>query len=225
MSLFYGDPIWERLFSSRPWGKYPSEEAIRFFMYAKRVLDMKSPKALDIGCGRGAVSWFMAKNGAEVTAMDGAPSGLKDVSSLFKEFNIDGSAGTVLGDITNPSKFISGKFDIMIDHYSLCHNSVEKITSACSEYSALMNDGGFLMICGFGRKTTDFGNGMQVSKASFTNSSDGESGTVTFFERDELDAILKKSGFNIDYHENILLDRNGAIIEKMITVARKAGNK
>jgi len=223
MSLFYGDPIWEKLFSSRGWGKYPSEEAIRFFMYAKKVLNMEAPKALDIGCGSGAISWFMAKNGAEVTALDGAPSGLKNVNALFREFNVPGSAGTVLGDITNPSKFLGGGFDIMADHYSLCHNSKEKIAQAFSEYSALMNKGAFLMTCGFGGKTTDFGNGMHVSGASFTSSSNGESGTVSFFRKDELDLILKKNGFSIEYHENILLDRNGAVIEKMVTVARKTG--
>ncbi|OGV48841.1 MAG: hypothetical protein A2017_14270 [Lentisphaerae bacterium GWF2_44_16] len=221
MSVFYGDPIWEKLFSSRSWGKYPSEEAIRFFMYVKKRLGKESPRALDIGCGRGAISWFMAKNGAEVSSIDGAPSALKDVNSIFREFNVDSTPETVLGDITNPAKFLSGKFDIMIDHYSICHNHREKVINAFSEYSGLMDKGGFIMTCGFGSKTTDFGNGMHIAGDSFTNSPNGENGTITFFTRDELDSVLEKSGFSIEYHENILMDRNGAIIEKMITAGRK----
>ncbi len=46
----YGDKIYENQFSLGGWGKYPSEEVIRFFMHAKRKLASKGIKALDLGC-------------------------------------------------------------------------------------------------------------------------------------------------------------------------------
>lgn len=69
-------------------GKVP-EEVIRFFMRAREELGCFRIKALDIGCGMGACSWFMAKEGAIVTALDGAPSGIKNVNKLAKEFCIE----------------------------------------------------------------------------------------------------------------------------------------
>ena len=50
----YGDKIYEKQFSVREWGKYPSEEVIRFFMRAKEKLNPTEIQALDLGCGIGA---------------------------------------------------------------------------------------------------------------------------------------------------------------------------
>ena len=69
----YGDKIYEKQFSAKGWGKYPSEEVIRFFMHSKDKLgnDIRAP---DIGCGMGSQAWFLLKEGAVVTAIDGAPN-------------------------------------------------------------------------------------------------------------------------------------------------------
>ena len=68
---------------------------------------------LDIGCGRGACAWFMAKEGGEVTTFDGIPTGLHNVSRIAKEFGVTNKFNLVLGDITSPVKFISETFDIL----------------------------------------------------------------------------------------------------------------
>ena len=118
----YGHRIYEEQFSTKGWGKYPSEEVIRFFIKAKARIKTTNPKALDIGCGIGSCTWFMAKEGASVTAIDGAPSGLKKVKKLADEFGIDNNIITVHGDITKPLTFIKSTFNIMVDSYSLYSN-------------------------------------------------------------------------------------------------------
>jgi precorrin-6B methylase 2 len=111
----FGDPVWENIFSSRPWGKYPPEETIRFFLRAKEKINRKPIYVLDIGCGVGASSWMMAKEGGKVTAFDGAPSGLSLVNINAKEFGVLDEIETVLGDITIPSVYLTQIFDIMVD--------------------------------------------------------------------------------------------------------------
>ena len=97
----YGDKIYEQQFSTRAWGKYPSEEVIRFFVRAKKELRGSDLKALDIGCGTGACSWTMAKEGAMVTAIDGAPSGLEKVNALAREFGVNATIEVSKNTFTN----------------------------------------------------------------------------------------------------------------------------
>ena len=58
------DAQWEEVFRSRKWGRYPPEELVRFI--ATHFKDTRSPPAtiLELGCGGGANTWFMARQGA-----------------------------------------------------------------------------------------------------------------------------------------------------------------
>ena len=82
-------------------------------------------KVLDVGCGQGACTWFMAKEGGQVTAFDGSPTGLQNVSEIAKEFGVTNKFNLVLGDITSPGKYISETSDILLDNYSLYSNPEE----------------------------------------------------------------------------------------------------
>jgi SAM-dependent methyltransferase len=221
----YGDKIWNELFSSREWGKYPSEEAVRFFMRSKKILAKDIPEVLDLGCGSGAVSWFMAKEGGKVTAMDGAPSGLNGVNGLAKRMGVDSEIKTILGDITKPERFTNCPFDIIIDHYSLCHNSREKIVNAVSNIFKLLNPGGFFLSCCFGEKTTGFGRGDRLSEKTYNNVKEGNlenRGIITFFSMEEREKMFSDSGFKLEYFERIIQERQNGVDEKLINCLRKA---
>jgi SAM-dependent methyltransferase len=69
------DSIWESIFSSRSWGRYPAEDLIRFVAReTAAVKDRSSLKALELGCGPGANLWLLANEGIPFDAMDGSPS-------------------------------------------------------------------------------------------------------------------------------------------------------
>jgi len=141
----FGDKIWDELFATRGWGKYPPEEVIRFFLRAKKDLNKPVIKALDIGCGTGACSWFMRKEEVKVTAFDGAPAGINNVSKLAEEFGVFTDFTLLLGDITKPQSHIDSRFDIMLDNYSLYANSEKDIHNALKGYFELLYDGGSLL--------------------------------------------------------------------------------
>ena len=165
----YGDKIYEQQFSTRAWGKYPSEEVIRFFMRAKKELRGSDLKALDIGCGIGACSWTMAKEGAMVTAIDGAPSGLEKVNALAREFGVNATIEVVHCDITRPKAFLNSTYDIMVDNYALYSNKEVQTLNGFREFFDLLKTGGLFLTCCFGKKTTGYGTGKQLSKNTFTN--------------------------------------------------------
>ena len=220
----YGEKIWNELFSSQEWGRYPSEEAIRFFLRSKNKLKMEKIKALDLGCGQGAVSWFMAREGAAVTAMDGAPAGLDRVKALAAEFGVRSGIETVLGEITEPGKSLESKYDIVLDHYSLFQNKEERMVSAYKGLFELLNKGGFLLTCVFGQNTSSFGHGKKISEKTYTDITKGSfvnRGLTTFFKREQLDEIFLGIGFEIEYRERILLERDDVVDEKLVTCLRK----
>lgn len=219
----YGDKIYEQQFSTRVWGKYPSEEVIRFFMRAKKELRDSDLKALDIGCGTGACSWLMAKEGAMVTAIDGAPSGLEKVNALAREFGVDATIEVVHCDITRPKDFLNSAYDIMVDNYALYSNKEDQTLNGFREFFDLLKTGGFFLTCCFGKKTTGYGTGKQLSKNTFTDIEGklSNGGVQSFFSRDELDQIFCNIGYRISYYENIIEDRNGELVEKHITCLSK----
>ncbi len=77
------DPVWEDIYASREWGKYPPEELIRFIartFYA--VPDRKAIRILDLGCGSGAATWYVAREGFSAFGIDGSPSAIRTISSV-----------------------------------------------------------------------------------------------------------------------------------------------
>jgi hypothetical protein len=49
------DPLWEQIFNTREWGKYPPEHAVRFVARNfYRVPYRKQVRLLEVGCGPGA---------------------------------------------------------------------------------------------------------------------------------------------------------------------------
>jgi len=218
MNRSFGDPIWEQIFSSRDWGKYPPEEVIRFYNLAKTELS-DVPSVLDIGCGKGACSWYMSKEGGYVTAIDGSPSGISDVDILANEFNLETSIDLVLGDITKPKSHLSSSFNIMVDNYSLCVNPEEKIISALEDYYELLKVEGHFLMNSFGEKSTGYGTGTQLSEHTWTDVKEGcmkDRGVITWFESEYLHSLVQNFGFVIQSYTNILENRDNMLIEKHI---------
>ena len=212
----FGDPIWENLFSTRDWGKYPSEEVIKF--YKNSTLNrVTRPKVLDAGSGKGSCSWFMSKEGGNVTAFDGSMSALKNIPLISKEFNIKNKIDTVLGDITNPKIFLNNRYDIILDNISLCVNLEENIINAYTQYFDLLNNNGDFLSVTLGKKSTGVDTGIKIKNNTFIDVEIGcmkDRGMITWFDFETLTKIYSNIGFNIFDHTNVTEIKNNIIVEK-----------
>lgn len=220
----YGNPVWEQLFSSQSWGEYPSEEAIRFFFTARRMLGKEELRVLDLGCGKGALAWFMTREKAQVTAMDGAPAGLANVPKLAEKFGVTSHIETVMGDITTPAAFVKPGFDLVIDHYALYANVKSMVANAYHQVLDLLSPGGLFLTCSFGTATDGYGTGTELEPGSYSGEIKGPlsgRGVSSFFTADELRNLLLQIGFEIEYVETITIEKNGVRTEKIICCVRK----
>src|SRR5262249_61470196 len=80
------DPVWEDIFRSSDWGKYPPEELIRFVARNYfRAPDRKQVKILEVGCGTGANVWFAAREGFDAYGIDGSPTAIRKAEQRFQK--------------------------------------------------------------------------------------------------------------------------------------------
>jgi len=136
------DPMWEDLFKSQAWGKYPPEELIRFV--ARNFYSVKERSQVDmleVGCGAGACLWFITREGFSATGIDGASAALEKARDLLKKDNLN--ANLICGDIIQLDEIVGDKqFDFIYDVGCLQCNRVDQIKEIVSKSFKLLKPGG-----------------------------------------------------------------------------------
>ena len=79
----------ENIHARCEWGRYPSEQVARFVARNYYNSIRANTKILDFGCGGGANTWFLAREGFDVYAFDGAPSAVKKAESYLTKEGIN----------------------------------------------------------------------------------------------------------------------------------------
>ena len=137
------DPVWEQVFKSREWGKYPPEDLIRFVarnFYAAR--DRSQVKLLELGCGTGANIWYMAREGFDVYGVDGSSTAITRAKQRLDAERL--SVNLKVGDITNLEQLFpsAGQFDAIIDVCCLQCNRVSDVKRILSNVLSRLRPGG-----------------------------------------------------------------------------------
>lgn len=183
------DPIWEKIFKSQEWGKYPSEALIR--VIARRFF--RSPvradvRILELGFGGGANIWFLAREGFSAYGIEGAPSGLEQAELLLRR---DGLSATLrTGDIGEIEEIYSDiDFDAIVDVGCLCCNKLKFVQKVLSAAHERLKPGGLLFASLPDVETTGYGTGTEVEPGTFTEISEGPlagRGLIHFFTLEEI---------------------------------------
>ena len=107
--------------------------------------------------------------------------------------------------------------------YNGINNAYSEIYITNPECYDLLENDGFFLSCCFGKNTDGFGTGKKMSENTYTNIKGvlSNGGVQSFFSKEELTSIFNGIGFNVEYYENILEDRNGELVEKHITCLTK----
>lgn len=195
------DPIWEEVFRRQAWGKYPPEHVVRFV--ARRWYNAEDRKAvtlLDLGSGPGANTWFAAREGFSVSAIDGSATA---VSRLLERMARESLAVDArVGDMSSlPWEDCS--FDGVIDNASVYANRFADCQRIVSEVYRVLKPGGAFMSASFTDRTWGWGLGTEAEPGGFIDIADGPfagKGFALMFGRAQIGILFR------DF-KNVTVDR------------------
>lgn len=188
------DPIWEEIFRSREWGRYPPEELIRFV--ARRFYsapDRGTVKILEIGCGTGANIWFLAREGFEAYGIDGSSTAIQKARLRMAEEGL--SADLRVGDVLHLREhYPRNYFDAVIDVACLQCNLPTPVKAILDGMVELLRPGGrvFSMLVADG--SYGCGLGREVEPGTFVDIPEGPAkgmGLCHFFTLSEIREIFR----------------------------------
>ncbi|GIW21344.1 MAG: hypothetical protein KatS3mg068_0351 [Candidatus Sericytochromatia bacterium] len=148
--------IWENIFSTREWGKYPSLHVVR--VIAKNFYDVEDRtkiKILEVGAGAGANIWYLAREGFSISAIEFSKSAIKKIQERFKQENLTDRIEMLLeGDYYEKlDSFRNNYFDCIIDVESIICNSYERSKSIINKIYNKLKKGGIFISLHFGKNS------------------------------------------------------------------------
>ena len=157
------DQVWEDLFSTRSWGKYPSEYLIRFI--ARNFYSVPSRtdvKILELGPGPGANLWFCAREGFSIYGIEGSPTAVNQCLIRLNQ-EVPGWSGQVVCGDVQEAAFSAAMFDAVIDHECLYCLDYDGALVAIESAHSMLKPRGKIFSRTFASGTIGEGTGEQVS--------------------------------------------------------------
>ena len=216
------DPIWEKIHSTQAWGAYPSEPVIRFVArnyYS--VENRKSIKILDFGCGQGAHTWYLSREGFDAYAFDGSESAVRKAEERLTREGLNAHFSVMDG---SSLEYESELFDAVIDSACIYANKIDDIKKMYLEVYRVLKPGGKLFTTAFGEKLEGCKSGKEIEKGTFIDIQEGvlkNRGTTHIYTRDELEDVLSISGFGSIMCDEMYYTDNGNMVHMYTCRAQK----
>jgi SAM-dependent methyltransferase len=163
---------WERLHSQRRFlPKYPSEEVVRYVFTHLATISTDRTKltVLDLGCGGGRHTTFLAREGLTTYAVDFSFTGLQQTTRRLHDETLN--AVLIQADM-HTLPFLDEKFDAVIAYGTLYYTDWNGMHQSVKEIHRVLKKGQTAFV--FIRTTDDsrFGQGVQVGQNTFIFDSD-----------------------------------------------------
>ncbi len=127
-------------------------------------------RILDLGCGPGACSWYLAREGFAVFGIDGSPTAISQSQERLKDEGLWGDF--LVGDFTElpwPSSY----FDAVIDVVSMTCNKLTDSMKIIKEVYRVLRPGGRFFSIAFKNGCYGDGLGNQVGPHTFKDIMEG----------------------------------------------------
>lgn len=216
------DPIWEKVFSEKPWGKYPSENLIQFVARNFYKLNRSEVKILEVGCGPGANIWYLAKEQFKAYGIDGSPTAIQQAEDRLIAEGLQ--ADLKVGDIVK-LPYSENLFDAVLDVECIYANDLENTNKILEEIFRVLKNGGLFFSRTLSDKIYSGKRRTECGYKSFKDVSDGPlegRGFVRVMDENDIKSIYGKF-FNIISIDKLDYTRdNGKVqISEFIIIASK----
>ena len=187
---------------------YPPEELIRFIARNYNGAKRRKVAILDLGCGTGSNSWYLAREGFKTLGVDGSISAIKISRKRLKKEGLKGNFS--IADITS-LPYMSASFDCVIAIASIQHNCKSDIGKILREVHRIVKKRGRLFSMMISVGTYGFNSGKKIERNTFTDISRGPCkgmGLTHFFEKKEILNSLK-------YFKDIRIESSTRTVNQM----------
>lgn len=103
-----------------PWDRYGVGQEVIDLVDSGRVDAQSHPRVLDLGCGTGATTVYLAQQGFDVVGVDFTPIALERARQRAEEAGVTANCKFVHGDLTEAEiPELAEPFDVLIDYSTI----------------------------------------------------------------------------------------------------------
>ena len=186
-----------------------------FFIEATQLFKNKGYKnILDIGCGYGKNSIYLAHDGFNVTSIDTSLQALKWLKDYRNDKSID-NINIIEADM-NSLPFKENTFDIVLCSSVLHHQTFNQINNSMNEIRSVLKNGGYFLFDILSIEDDSYGLGEEIEKNTFIGSREGEEDIPHHYTDDgELKVLLEyftivemlKNEYQIMYNNDKIISK------------------
>lgn len=166
---------WDKVYAARGWGRYPTEDLVRFMARTfGKVAEKSDLRVLEIGCGPCTNLWYLAREGYSVAGIDGSQTALDQGHERLRR---EGVACADSVDLRQGNFAVlpwsDGSFDAVIDIESISCNSSDVIGATLAEAHRVLKQDGVMFAKMFSPETTGADSGEPIEPGTAKCATDG----------------------------------------------------
>ncbi len=156
--------IWEEIFKSRKWGRYPPEELVRIATQYVRNSDQENLSCIEIGPGPGANSLLLTDLFDTYAAIDISETAINLLSKRIedKKINKELKVGCI-----STLPWPDNDFDFICDNFSIYANKTSVINSCLQEIKRIMKDNAIFYSRVWGKNCFGLNSGILIEKNTY----------------------------------------------------------
>ena len=206
-------PIWEETIYGKynQFNLYPFDSVVTFiYRNYPRDKERAQIKLLELGCGSGNNLWFAAREGFNVTGIDGSESAISFAKNRFFKENLEGCF--INGDFTSlPLK--NNEFDLVIDRCSIVCVNFEGAKKTLKEVFRVLKLGGLFFLNLYSDRHSSYMTSNLQENGFSSDIKDGTLiglGELCFYGKKDLDKLINSEWIIKSIKHKSIDEINGA---------------
>lgn len=214
--------VWDEVFATKEWGRWPAEPVVRATVGVARRLG-RPLHVLEIGCGPGAQLWYLEHEGHLSVGVDLSHVGTTRARTRLDQEGV--SARLAVGD-ARLLPLRGATFDLVLDVEAFAHNHEHDYEALWREAARVTRPGGHLLSLGFTKRTFGAGAGTALGTRTVSDIPEGPLagvGTVAFLSEEVATAAAEAAGLRVEDVQTRAwtVGPRHLLVEELIVLAEK----